>query len=736
VQATVDALPLDVTTLQVTPLNLQDSVALARKLAAVEAQSGAISEDDLQKISAEGGGHPLFIHELVRHLQTPGQQDRASRVLLLDDALWDRIALLPEQSRHIVEILSVAGTPAPLSVLATVLHKQPGDLQRTLTQLRLDNLIKTRGRSGHKVVETYHDRVREAVVNRLDTDTSRDWHRRLAVAFDDLGGASADTLAYHYLGAGDVPRAREFLVTAARDANKACAFQRASALFSQAIALWDQDDVAADPVLRGLYIEQGEALSNAGRGQEAAHAYLSALPGSSKAGATELRRVAGGLLMRSGHVNEGMDVMVEDLHSMKVALPRQGWRTIASLLWQRLRLRLRGFSFKARDESQIPLTDLVQVDIFRSISDGVGGRDVLRGAALTTRWVHVALNLGEPRRVLEALSRELNYNAASGKGGSRAQRRVLEAIDQTLRRFDHPWIQGYLEGAKAFHHYMEGDFADALGFATTAAGIFEEEHAYYWERAQMNLLSLWSLFFLGDWDRMALIAKRNLSDAMDRDDLISASSNMLGLNNVVFLNMEGPERTRKMVEELMSRWGGDGYQLQHWWSQLAHIQIDYYLGDRDRARARLDAEMSVLKKSLTLMVPSIHNQVAILRVRNLLDIARLAPDPRRSPALKAAIKGTQKLSKKRFHWIRAIAAALDAEAMELAGRPEEGVAGLREAITLLEEQHMALYVATSQHKLGTILGGDEGQALLDASAATFTAQHIASPEGVRRILLP
>jgi hypothetical protein len=95
------------------------------------------------------------------------------------------------------------------------------------------------------------------------------YHLAIAKAFAESDDPDADAAFEHFLEAGDDSSAREYVLRAAEGAGRALAFLRAASLYRAAITLRaGPSDV--------LYTRLGDALANAGRGADAADAYMEA----------------------------------------------------------------------------------------------------------------------------------------------------------------------------------------------------------------------------------------------------------------------------------------------------------------------------------------------------------------------------------------------------------------------------------------------------------------------------
>src|SRR5262249_42312241 len=101
-------------TLAVGPLEPADAAALARALLGPDAVSAVPRAEG---IAREAAGSPLFIAELVRHIQAeagPAGFTPGVAALGLDEVLWARVQSLPDDARRLLEVVAVSGQPLGL----------------------------------------------------------------------------------------------------------------------------------------------------------------------------------------------------------------------------------------------------------------------------------------------------------------------------------------------------------------------------------------------------------------------------------------------------------------------------------------------------------------------------------------------------------------------------------------------------------------------------------------------
>lgn len=119
---------------------------------------------EAEQIASESAGHPLYIAELIQHIATGAEDWRSLR---LDDVIWNRVRTLPGSTRRLLETICVLGTPFKKDNLQNLTFLTSEDFYNGMRELIASNLIRSEGPSQTHRVETYHDKVREAVLERL-----------------------------------------------------------------------------------------------------------------------------------------------------------------------------------------------------------------------------------------------------------------------------------------------------------------------------------------------------------------------------------------------------------------------------------------------------------------------------------------------------------------------------------------------------------------------------------------
>ncbi|HTM22121.1 MAG TPA: AAA family ATPase, partial [Kofleriaceae bacterium] len=688
--AHVRAACADVREIELAPLNPEES----RRLVALLAHSHGIDREvDIEALAAEAGGHPLFIDELVRHCAGTGAGGPAGQ--RLEDALWARVSLLDAEAHGVLELAAIAAGPVLQETVAHASDVPPERFGRVDSLLRLSNLARTTGARGTDTVEPYHDRVRQAVVAHLTAQRRTELHRALALALEagtHPGRESA--LAFHWGSAGRLDLAARYAADAARVAAGELAFDRAARFFRTALDLGHADVI-------GLLGELGEVLSSAGRGAEAADAYLAAAAAeTASARALELRRQAAEQLLISGHIERGLKLIASVLAAVELKLPVTPRRALVSLLAKRALLRVRGVGFKPRQEGEVPATELTRIDLCWSVARGLGIVDNIRGADFQTRHLLLALRAGEPTRVARALAVEGGFIGTGGEKSLRRAGKLFDAARAMIAGADAPHATALILGAECICAYQSGRFREAVELAGRAETAFRSRcPGSIWEIDTVQSFYLYSLFYLGQLKELAQITPTWLRLAHARGDLYACNQLRAGLGTTAWLVDGQVDEAYRQVDEAERNWAHQGYHVQHYHQLLARANIDLYRGDPAGAMSRLEREWPALAASLLLRVSAVRNEGHTLRGRCALARAAELPAAERGPLLSLAERDARKIGREIEPWARGLSRLLLAAVAAQRADAENAIAELLLAIEHLDAADLAGYAAAARHRL-------------------------------------
>ncbi len=734
----------DVRELMVGPLVHREARALARVLLAGDAEGGLA-----EQIAVESGGSPLFVHELARHVRTRPAADASlglPALISLHEVLIARLAALAPDARRLLDTIAVAGRPIAQSTVCLAADVEHG--AQVLAGLRSEHLIRSRAalgrldsergsssarpwRAEHADVECFHDRIRQTVLAALSAADLAARHADLAGAIEAEGGEDIDALVVHFLGAGDAASALRFAEIAADRAEAALAFDRAAALYRKAIELRGS---APQPLRKKL----ANALANAGRGAFAARAYLDAARDAPRDESHDLRRRAAEQHLRAGHIDEGLTTLEGVLADVGLELPKTPTRALASLVFRRAQLSVRGTGFTERDAASVPADDLTRIDACWSVGSGLGAVDIVRGADFQARHLLLALRAGEPYRIARALALESMLAAMEGgtKGRARASVLAARAVD-IAERIQHPHALAWTASAAAAIAYYDHRFRETVTLCDHAVALFRATCTdITWE---IGSIQAWwmmgSLVMMGELDELA----RRLPPCLHEAQELGARYNEASLRTFsvprVHLAHDRPVEARREAADALRSWSKRGWHTQHLSDLFVRTYSYLYESDGAAALAQLRDDGAALDGSQLLRVEIVRDEIDWVHGNALILASRQGHDDREG-LLREAERRARALARPRLPLASAYSAQLGAGIALARGRHDRALALYGEAAQAFEAIDMHLHAAASRRRQGELLGGEQGHDLVLASITAMEDQRVRSPERLAAMLAP
>ncbi len=673
-------------------------------------------------LARASGGNPFFLLALVRYAQALAEPDprltgaavggpggeaagagtsgRSFSFPSLDALVRALLGRLPADARALLEVLAVAAHPLSLNAAANAARVE-SNLQAALTVLRGGKLVIVREAAGTRWIEPYLTRIAEAVAGVLDAEKQRALHARIAAALLLDPHVDPEALALHYRAAGEETRAAEYALQAARRAREALAFDREVELLRLVLELGGQGEAER----RALNVELGEAATNAGRGAEAAAAYMAAAPGAKAGEALELRRRAAEQLLISGRIDEGLAAIEEVLAAIGMRMPKTPRAAFLSLAYRRLRLRLRGTRFKERDSTQVAAERLIAIDTCWSVTVGLGLVDTFRGLDFGTRGLLLALDAGEPARVARALALEI---AVSGTGGTKTAEATEEMVKQAMRlakKIGDPRIEGLATMTSGMAAYLRGDFALARERLERGEHILRERcRGVTWELDTAITMHFRNLIFLGDFAEIRRRLPAALEGFAARGDLYAETNVRSRIAWFARLMEDRPAEARKEALEAIARWSHTRFHLQHYWQLTGLVEIALYEGNGEAAWAEIEKSWPKLTATHLLRVQFTGVEAGHLRLRAALAaMAAAGLDGEKYRKLQPLVtRELAGLEKRRVAWAEPLLQLLRAGLAALEGDREGAAKLLAQAAEGCDRVHLGLYGAAARLRLGQL----------------------------------
>jgi len=678
-------------------------------------------------VAKEAEGHPLLIQALVRYasVDVKSQGDRPR----LDDAILARTRGLPKSALHVLNLAMVAGGPIARDVLASAAKIDLASFEHELGLLESAYLLRAARMHAAHAVEPFHDRVRVATLAALAPDERRDLHAELAAAYVEGDRPDPVALTRHLAGAGDEARAAETALQAAEEAEGRLAFDRAAAYYSLALELRK-----TDASHHGIRLKFADALARAGRCVEAAQAYEAASREAEGALVLELQGYAAQQYVRAGHFERGMVLVGDLLASMGLRLPTGGKTAILRMLAIRFVLRVRSLRIKVRPAGTIAPETSRRIDLLHDLALVTSGVNPITGAWLAARAFLDALDSGDPTRVSRAVCVEAAWSAALSGGSTPRVAKLMTTVHAMERASGSRtgWPPA-MEGGIAF---LSSSFSRALEHLAESRAIFAEQSASQLEVDAVHVFSTFTLYSMGRIAELREVAMARLGVALDTGDGYHAAFQRLGPCNVAsWLAPDQPDRGLEEADAALASWSLEGFDIMAFLAFLARTENALYSGKPELAWEEVQRVWRPMSTSSIFFSPWLRTWATELRGRAALAYALSRP-LRQKELLAEAARAARRIDHGRAPTGQVRAALLRAGLHASRGDRESEIRALEATVTQLSALELGAHAAAARRRLGTLRGGDDGRALVQAADAWFESQNIRRPDRWARMLVP
>jgi tetratricopeptide (TPR) repeat protein len=529
-------------------------------------------------------------------------------------------------------------------------------------------------------------------------------------------------LANHYLAAGEVTQAAAYSARAARHVAESLAFERACQLYRISIQLRGP----SDPELPRLYLGLADALANAGRGAEAAPLYLQACAGAEAAEVHRLRRRAMEEFFRSGHVAEGLAIARQVLGPLGLRIPPTPLRSALSLLFHRLRLKWRGLGFVERGGGEIHPGLLDRIDTLWSMAMGLGPTDLIGAADFQSRQLLLALEAGEPRRILRGLAHETALRSGAGVGAAAEVRQIHSVAVALAERLGDAESMARAQIGAGVAALAMGQWRSALQGLDQAVVTLQPCTGVAFERHLAQYYACQCAALLGDLRGAARRHEAQYRLARTQGDRLTLAALTTDVGYLLRAAEDDPGRALIELEEALEGWPEDRFLYTHFRCMVARVDLRLYEGNPGAALAQVDRNWAGLRRSLLMKAEGIRITCWELRAR--VDLAQGQAD--------AARRWTRKLLAEQAPYGVALGLKNLGVLAARAGRRSEAADRLLEGELALRDAELHLHAECLRWARGGYLGGSSGEELRSQAEAWMRGQGIQNPQHMTRMLVP
>ncbi len=686
--------------IELRPLDRSNATELAGRLC-----SGLpLPPEQLDAIVAVAQGSPFLIHEMVRHLQSRqrGGADPNERVDL-SNVVIDRLSELDSDEHRLLELISLCGQPTERGLLLRAAGLG-GAGSRLIARLESRSLVRVQVSRGEYGIQTYHDRIREAIAGELRDDRRMQHHEDLARVFEASGRVEPDVLAHHFHGARQLAKAADYAVAAADNAAEALAFARAAELYRSARA-WDP---RAPEHARRLHSREAECTANASHLVEAGRLYLAASEDAPRLEALDLRRRATEHLLAGGSVEEGTAALTSLLNDLGLSYPRSARLAFLGNLRLLAGIWLAGLA--RRGAKDVDPEEAIRIDTCFGTGKTLVNMDGMRGSYFWIVGLARALAAGDRYRTARSLGVVGGILSLLGGPLAGPGRKMMKQARELAEELGAPELLGTLAVSEGQELMLHGHWRRASERSSEGVRLLSERcQGFAFECNIGRGQALRSMEEIGEnGAQISDLAQQYYEAATSAANLYAEAA---AVQHMSFAAMARGDldTARSFARRGVELWDRGGFHLQHLYTVRAVALCDLYEGRPQASYHRFREIRSALRRSNLMRVPLVRVDVHQLSGLLALAMGARADGANREESLRSCERSARQLDREQRPDARAHARLLRAGVHVLRQREEDALPLLDEAIGACEEGGMVLRAACALLRKGEILRGDAGR---------------------------
>ena len=300
-------------------------------------------------LAKEAGSNPYLLTELLTYLRS---HSGSLSSFSLQGLIKHKLRSLPQDAEQLLKIVAVSGQAIDIDEL-TELNNLGITPVSTISRMQSESLLRDMSGKRKATIDTYHDRIREIVLENMDLDERKSLHRRFGMMIEQkIGGFPSEQLdnwldrrdsildeeqeftniprvfdlSYHFDHAGDQTRASRYSFLAAQQAKSQYALEVAAQQFST----FRKNSQSVDSSLKYAAGEdESHTLMRQAKFEEAEAKVIETM----KHARDEIQRarlsvVRSELLFESGAIKRSAKVAAQQLERLGFRIARRRWKLV------------------------------------------------------------------------------------------------------------------------------------------------------------------------------------------------------------------------------------------------------------------------------------------------------------------------------------------------------------------------------------------------------------------------
>jgi hypothetical protein len=355
---------------------------------------------------------------------------------------------------------------------------------------------------------------------------------------------------------------------------------------------------------------------------------------------------------------------------------------------------------------------------------------------MSAHYARLALDAGAHGHAARAVATESYLVSFDGAGNRQRTLTLIGEASALAERSTDPAVSGFVQQVNGGDLVDLGSFAEGrrvLGGAIT--WLQDRCTAVAFELAAVRIYDQIAAHHLGQFAEISSITPGLIEDALRRGDMWFTTMFATAWALPAWLSHRGPAEARARYGEVKGRYQPQmSYQWPDFFILLAEQSLALYERDPERALRLSSEQWPRVRGAQLLRLRMAGSAMLYSRAGCALAVLRKAKS---ASAERAVVQADMKtLYSTRLPHAPGYAAVLESGLLVHAGDEQRASEKLRFAIDRFDASGMRSYAAGAKRRLGELLGGTEGDALVGEADATLSAEGVLDSDSVTEMLTP